>query len=137
MLAWVTEADISLNPFMLAEFGDMKDRHPGYFHVRPLYQPPKFSMGTNVEQWRELVTLYFDDQAETALRVMRCESGGNPDAYNSGSGASGLFQHLPKYWSERSTKAGVPGADIFDPVANVLVAAWLQATGGWGHWTCY
>jgi soluble lytic murein transglycosylase-like protein len=95
-------------------------------------------MGSNVEQWRDLVSAHFSSsQVETAMRVLRCESGGNPNALNSSSGASGLFQHLAKYWTERSTKAGIPGADIFDPVANVRVAAWLQKSGGWTHWTCY
>lgn len=67
--------------------------------------------------------------------VMRYESGGNPTATNQQSGAAGLFQHLPKYWGSRSAKAGWAGASIYDPEANVAVAAWLWSTGGWGHWT--
>lgn len=96
------------------------------------------SYGGGVEQWRQLVTAYFSaSDIETALCVIDRESrGGNPNAYNSSSGASGLFQHLPKYWADRSNKAGWGGADIFNPEANVAVAAWLRDTkGGWGHWT--
>ena len=71
------------------------------------------------------------------MRVIACESGGNPNAKNSGSSASGLFQHLAaKYWVSRSASAGWAGASVFDPEANVAVAAWLQRTGGWGHWVC-
>ncbi len=77
------------------------------------------------------------DLVDHALCVIRHETtDGNPNSYNSRSGASGLFQHLPKYWADRSAKAGWAGADIFDPRANVAVAAWLQRDGGgWGHWT--
>lgn len=89
------------------------------------------------EGWRDLVAAYFPaDQVDKALAVMWCESRGDPGAYNSSSGASGLFQHLAKYWPERASKAGWGGADVFDPEANTAVAAWLQRTGGWGHWTC-
>jgi soluble lytic murein transglycosylase-like protein len=93
-------------------------------------------MGTNVEQWRPLVATYFAAElVPTALCIMAAESGGNPTARNTTSGAAGLFQHLPKYWASRSVAAGWAGADIYDPTANVAVAAWLQREGGWGHWS--
>lgn len=94
-------------------------------------------MGSNVEQWRSLVAAYFGSETDRALCIMSHESGGNPNATNPSSGAAGLFQHLPKYWSDRAAKAGRPGADIYDPEANTAVAAWLQATGGWTHWSPY
>ena len=48
-----------------------------------------------------------------------------------------LFQHLGKYWDERSRQAGWYGASIYDPEANIAVAAWLFYTqGGRRHWTC-
>ena len=53
---------------------------------------------------------------------------------NASSGAAGLFQHIPRYWSDRSTKAGFAGADIYDPNANVGVAAYLVDRDGWKHW---
>ena len=73
------------------------------------------------------------------LRVMRCESMGYPDVSHSGSGASGLMQHLPQYWDARARSAGYGGASVFDPIANINVSAWLlyQASGGgWQHWVC-
>jgi hypothetical protein len=94
------------------------------------------SMGSDVEQWRPLVEQFFGANTDRALRVMRCESGGNPSAYNP-SGASGLFQHMARYWPERAAAAGFGGADIFDPVANVGVAAWLSSAGtDFSHWVC-
>jgi len=99
--------------------------------------------GAGVEPWRLLVEKHFPDRlVDEALSVMRCESFGDPLAINRYSAASGLFQHLPYYWPSRAERAGWPGADIFDPEANIAVSAWLvRATengGGdsWGHWSC-
>jgi hypothetical protein len=69
------------------------------------------------------------------LRVISCESGGDPNAQNPRSGAAGLFQHLPAYWEARAAAAGMSGASIFDPIANVAVSAYLVYTDGWGHWS--
>ncbi len=128
-----------------AEYEDYATRHPRYFgrsvptptHTHP--RPPQPStMGNNVEQWRPLVETYFRaGDVDRALRIMRCESGGNPNAANSRSSARGLFQHLGKYWDSRSAAAGYGGVSIFDPTANVAVAAWLRdQAGGWSHWVC-
>ena len=86
--------------------------------------------------WRGLVEAFFAPaDVDRALWVIHCESTGDPNAAHGSSGAAGLFQHLPKFWEERSTKAGVTGADIFDPDSNVAVAAWLvYSGGGWRHW---
>jgi hypothetical protein len=90
----------------------------------------------DVEAWRPLVEAHFaPSDVARALAVISCESSGDPNAKNPRSSASGLFQHLGRFWAERSVKAGVPGADIFDPTANVTVAAWLvYEGGGWSHW---
>jgi soluble lytic murein transglycosylase-like protein len=88
-----------------------------------------------VEEWRSLVSAYFAaSDVEKALAVISCESGGDPNAQNSRSGAAGLFQHIPRYWETRAEAIGLPGASIFDPVANVSAAAYLVYTEGWVHW---
>ena len=101
--------------------------------------------GPEVEQWRptvELAIVAFGGPIEDTdrfLSVMRCESGGNPDAYNQSSGASGLMQHLENYWPWRAKMAGFEGASPFDPVANIYTSAWLiyaHTAGGWQHWVC-
>lgn len=86
--------------------------------------------------WRPLVATYFPaDRVDAALAVLWCESRGDPWATNPSSGAAGLYQHLPRYWADRASKAGWAGADIYDPTANVAVAAWLSAGGSdWSHW---
>jgi len=88
-----------------------------------------------VERWRPLVEVFFDpDDVDFGLCLIRFESSGDPAAKNPHSSATGLFQHLARYWPERSTKAGWDGASILDPVANTAVAAWLLKTGGPKHW---
>ncbi len=93
----------------------------------------------SVERWRGLVQAHFGEETtDAALRVIQCESKGNPDAYNSSSGASGLFQHLQRYWAGRVEAAGW-GSSVspFDPPANIAVAAWLSDKGtDWSHWVC-
>lgn len=139
--AWATRA-IAIGggewPTLGAEYADMARRHPRYFglpvpHVHARSQRAGF--GAGVEQWRPLVATYFrPGDVSRALRIMRCESGGVVGAYNP-SGASGLFQHLKKYWPARSQRAGFAGASVFDPTANVATAAWLRdQPGGWLHW---
>ncbi len=98
-----------------------------------------------VLRWRPLVEQYFPpERVSEALRVMHCESRGNPDARHLGSDASGLFQFLAGTWAFASPRAGFPGASRFDPEANVAAAAWLvdysirtnHRWGPWGRWTC-
>jgi septal ring factor EnvC (AmiA/AmiB activator) len=96
-----------------------------------------------VEQWRSLVQQHFPaSRVEEALRIMNCESNGDPNAYNPYSGASGLFQFLPSTWNSTAPNAGYAGASVFDPVANVASAAWLGARYEqlglyfWQAWSC-
>lgn len=90
----------------------------------------------DTEDWRPLVEAFFSpSDVARAMDVIGCESGGDPNAKNRHSSASGLFQHLGSFWGERSEVSGYAGSDIFDPLANVAVAAWLVYDGGgWGHW---
>ena len=92
----------------------------------------------NVEQWRGLVAQYWQAaDVDFALCLIAFESGGDSNADNPRSSASGLMQHLASYWLERSVKAGWGGASIWDPEANIGVGAWLYYTGGAGHWTVH
>lgn len=69
------------------------------------------------------------------LRVAWCESRYNPSAFNA-SGASGLFQFMPRTWAANSVRAGHSGANVFDPVASANVAAYMFSIGQAGQWTC-
>lgn len=103
----------------------------------PWNHPPQ------VEQWRPLVQTHFPaSRVEEALRIIDCESNGDPNAYNPYSGASGLFQFLPSTWASTAPQAGYDGYSVFDPEANVASAAWLanryQQLGlyYWQAWSC-
>jgi hypothetical protein len=74
--------------------------------------------------------------SDQVIRVMYCESGGRHNAYNASSGASGLFQHMPAYWASRATTYGVPGADIWDPQAQIIVTTGMFSQGLASHWSC-
>ena len=99
--------------------------------------PGPAQYGPDVERWRPLVATFFlADDVPWAMRVLECESHGDPLAKNPRSSASGLFQHLASYWPERAEQAGWPLSDVYDPVANVAVAAWLYYMDGPDHWVC-
>ena len=89
-----------------------------------------------IESPTDFIVEHFDpEDVHWAIDVMNCESNGDPHATNPSSGAAGLFQHMPRYWPERSAAAGIPGASVYDPEANVIVAAWLFYHGGGSrHW---
>jgi hypothetical protein len=102
-----------------------------------------YSHPPEAEQWRSLVQQHFpSNRVEEALRILDCESNGDPNAYNPYSGASGLFQFLPSTWATTSPKAGWSGHSVFHPEANVASAAWLanryQELGQyyWQAWSC-
>lgn len=96
-----------------------------------------------VERWRPTVATYFPAaRVDGALAVIRCESNGDPEAYNPYSGASGLFQFLPGTWATVSVRAGFAGASAFDAEANIGTAAWMSEyyagrdSSPWAPWTC-
>jgi Transglycosylase SLT domain len=94
--------------------------------------PVNTGMGEGVEQWRALVTAYFGaDLADTALCLMTHESGGNPNAQNPSSGASGLMQVLPSW----AGKFGYSESDLFIPDVNLTISKALYDDGGWSHWS--
>lgn len=66
--------------------------------------------------------------------MIRCESSFDPAAKNPHSSASGLGQHLMRYWPDRAVQAGHPGGDVFNAEVNADVTAWLFATQGARPW---
>lgn len=76
-------------------------------------------------------------EATVLTAVSKLESGWNPEAYHSGSGASGLFQHLAKYWPPRAAGVGMAGASIFDPVAQVKATLSLFRSNGLQPWAVW
>ncbi len=89
-----------------------------------VYTPIPHSGG--VEQWRELVASIFPAFAvDSVLSVMRCESGGNPNATGA-AGERGLMQIHPLHRDS-----------TYDPAGNLLAAFRISGGGtSWGAWTC-
>jgi len=69
------------------------------------------------------------------IRVMYCESGGRSNAYNP-SGASGLFQFMPRTFSANAARIGLSEANIWNPWHQIDVATWMFANGQAWQWVC-
>lgn len=69
--------------------------------------------------WADLINQY-PWPADTAYRIMMCESRGDANAYNPRSGATGLFQILN---------------GPFDPHENVALAFRMWQSRGWQPWS--
>ena len=98
---------------------------------------PTCSERVSCERLVRLLAPRYGIEPNGALRVMLCESGGNPRSYNPSSGASGLFQQLARYWPGRAAAYGFAGASPFDGYANASVSlGMIRDTGGYSHWVC-
>jgi hypothetical protein len=101
----------------------------------------------NVESWRSTVAKYWRaDQVDCVLGIIKRESRGDPTAYNSSFGASGLMQHLAKYWPSRAAGAGFVDssgrvASPFNGAANIAAGKWLadyyegRGSNWWVPWS--
>lgn len=132
---------LTLDDPLMAELADFIDRHPEHFDPRPKivrgdsptrsHKSPTTPHPAGVEQWRSLVAAYFaPDEVETALCIMAHESGGNPNAKNPNSSASGLFQHLKSWWDYFDF-------DPFIPEQSIRAAKQLKDLYGWSQWSPY
>ncbi len=100
----------------------------------PKPAPPKpryvfYGTGPIVDIIRAAAARYGVDPNQL-LRVAMCESGLNPNAYNSRSGATGLFQFKP------ATFYGHGGHNIWDPTDQANIAAKMFSQGLAYEWTC-
>lgn len=82
----------------------------------------------------------FGDVSTThALYVANRESDFRARAYNSSSGASGIYQHLRVYWDGRyrahtPPRWGRTPNNVFNGRTNIIVALTMVHKGGWGPW---
>jgi soluble lytic murein transglycosylase-like protein len=85
--------------------------------------------------WRPLVARYWAaDRVDCVLGIILRESRGDPRAYNSRYGASGLMQHLIKYWPGRAASAGFKDsnglvASPYNGEANIAAGAAIAGSG--------
>jgi surface rod structure-forming protein G/transglycosylase-like protein with SLT domain len=90
----------------------------------------------NIESIIRAAAATWGADPDQLLRVAWCESRYNPNAYNASSGASGLFQFMPRTFAVNSVRAGYGGASIFDPVASANTAAYMFVNGQARQWSC-
>ncbi len=69
-----------------------------------------------------------------ALSIAGRESHFRPTAYNSYSGALGIYQHLSRYWPGRATAYGFRGWSGFNARANIIVTMRMVRQTGWYPW---
>lgn len=95
----------------------------------PVYR----GMGSGqVEHYRSMVAYYWGKHGATdrMLRIMRCESGGNPNARNASTDVRGLFQVKYPLWSKQW-----PG-NYYDPWTNAAIAYQVWLEQGFRAWAC-
>lgn len=105
-----------------------KDREIAFIKSRTLPSPDQYEAKIREK------CLAYGCNASQLIRVMYCESKANPRASNGIN--MGLFQQDYRFWAARAATYGLPGADIFDPYAQIHVAAQMFAQGMASHWTC-
>lgn len=78
-----------------------------------------------VEQWRPLVASIFPaESVDMVLSIMRCESGGNPNATGV-AGERGLMQIHPLH-----------ADSTYDPEGNIRAAFRISGGWNWNAWSC-
>lgn len=77
---------------------------------------------------------YYGVGVEKALYVANRESNFQPSAYNAGSCAKGLFQHLCRYWPDRAYAYGFKGWSAYNARANAIVTMKMVRRYGWEPW---
>jgi hypothetical protein len=77
---------------------------------------------------------YYGVSVDKALTVANRESNFRPHAYNGGSCAKGLFQHLCKYWPDRAYAYGFKGWSAYNGRANTIVTMKMVRRYGWSPW---
>ena len=81
----------------------------------------------------EMATKYNVD-SEVMRRIIKAESGGNPNAKNKNSTASGCSQFIKSTWEGTLRQMGREYISPFDPRTNVEAMAFKISRGGIGAW---
>lgn len=93
-----------------------------------MYQtkPPVYAFPETNE---EIIQAVFQDRADEALKIARCESGMRENARNPESSATGLFQIM-------ASVHGVRRDWLENPIINTMIAKELYEASSWNPWVC-
>jgi soluble lytic murein transglycosylase-like protein len=90
---------------------------------------------SDVEEWRPLVAGHFEpEDVDRILCLMEHESGGNPNAANPRSSASGLMQVMASVWAD---EFDVTWDQLYEPEINLYVARQILDRQGFTAWAPY
>ena len=89
---------------------------------------------------KDAIAEHWGGNAKCAERIAQRESGMQPSAVNSSSGATGLFQLMPLHKTWIKSELGYEFSEMKDPYKNAKVAAglsheaWRLYGDGWQPW---
>jgi hypothetical protein len=83
----------------------------------------------------QVIEKYFGGATSQANKIVRCESGFNPDAV-SRTNDHGLFQINQVHRANWPAVTGAPWADRYDAELNTVYAKYLYDREGWRPWSC-
>jgi hypothetical protein len=89
----------------------------------------------HVKQLIRCAASHYGVDQDEALYVAWRESRYQPYAYNEEGEAAGVYQHLLKYWPERTVEFGAADWSVFDARANILVTMQMVRRYGWEPWS--
>ena len=92
-----------------------------------------FVRGPNIPYYPETIVYGSFADKEIVIRIIQCESGGNPNAKNPNSTARGLMQVIKSSEEFCERELGME-LDMYDPDDNLLCGECLMANGGLAHW---
>lgn len=103
----------------------------------PTPEPSGTTFASHIEQWRPLASQVFPAAVvDQVLAIIDCESNGDPNATGL-SGERGLMQVHPRWHQAKADELFGPGANLYDPLVNLTVAASISNNGSdWSAWSC-
>lgn len=83
----------------------------------------------------ETIRRHFPDVYDQAYKIVRCESGFDPNAH-SHTNDHGLFQINQVHRANWPAVTGADWSQRYDPELNAIYARYLYDREGWRPWTC-
>lgn len=102
--------------------------------VKTLAREVKIKQSDSCFDYIDKYASKYNVDAELMKRIIKAESGGNPNAKNKNSTASGCGQFIKATWAGTLKQMQREYISPFDVEANVEAMAWKISQGGIGAW---